>query len=161
MDDTLVPLAAVQAMMAACGPQIPEVDAIVQFPDGEAWAFQLDDGCVVYARYDEARQRIRFATDIGRPDPQHRLRTLESLLIFNILWQGELSMRMALSPDDDDNVVQMSVLPIVAVGPEALPPLLLEFKRVAGAWRDAIASGCQGEDGAAIALKLNAFALRV
>jgi hypothetical protein len=148
-------------MMAACGPQIPEVDAVVQSPDGDEWGVQLDDDSVVYVKYDEPHQRIRFATDVGQPAAQHRVRTLESLLIFNILWQGELNIRMALSPDEDGNVVQMCVLPINAVSQDDLPPLLAEFSRMARAWREAVASGCQGNEGADIAFQFSTFAIRV
>jgi hypothetical protein len=153
-------LAGLQAMMAECGPRIPEIDAVVQSPDGEAWGLQLDDDSLVYMRHDEPHQRIRFATDVGRPDAQNRMRTLEALLTFNILWQGELNIRMALSPDDD-NIVQMCVLPAEVVRPEVLPRLIPEFKRMAGAWREAIEKGCHGDDAAAIALQFNAFAIRV
>lgn len=127
----------IQLIMQEIGPQTPDIDAVVQHGEN-SWALQLDDMSILFIEYAADPDRLVFSTELGMPVPERRLEVCQLMLSYNLLWQENAGLTMALG------------------GPEGGATLLCEwrntepelqkfqeelrrFSQVAQAWRSYIA----------------------
>lgn len=134
-----------QAYMATLGPLVDAIENITEGPEGDEWRIELADASVVEIEFDTARQRIALSANLGAPEPEHRAHTCEMLLTFNLLWQDELPVRMAIG-SPGEQAVHMAELPASAFDPVDFHHRLSKFAAIAGRWRDHVANGCHAVD---------------
>jgi len=134
-----------QACMAALGPLVGEIEDVTEGPDSNEWRLDLEDGSVIEIEYDEARQRFALSADLGALPHEHRAHTCEVLLTFNLLWQDELPVRMAIG-SPGEHAVQVAELPATAFDPTNFHHHVSGFLALAARWRRHVANGCQAMD---------------
>ena len=85
----------VQLIMQEIGPQTPDIDAVVQHGE-DSWALQLDDASVVFMEYATAPDRLVLSMELGMPIPERRLEVCQLMLSYNLLWEENAGLTMAL-----------------------------------------------------------------
>ena len=56
----------VQLIMQEIGPQMPDIDAVVQHGE-DSWALQLDDTSILFIEYANDPDRLVLSTELGSP----------------------------------------------------------------------------------------------
>ncbi|MFS0754194.1 type III secretion system chaperone [Noviherbaspirillum sp. 1P10PC] len=85
----------VQLIMQEIGPQTPDIDAVVQHGE-DSWALQLDDMSILFIEYAADPDRLVLSTELGMPAPERRLEVCQLMLAYNLLWQENAGLTMAL-----------------------------------------------------------------
>jgi hypothetical protein len=85
----------VQLIMQEIGPQTPDIDAVVQHGE-DSWALQLDDTSIIFIEYAADPDRLVLSTELGMPIPQRRLEVCQLMLSYNLLWEENVGLTMAL-----------------------------------------------------------------
>lgn len=85
----------VQLIMQEIGPQTPDIDAVVQHGE-DSWALQLDDTSIIFIEYATAPDRLVLSTELGMPIPERRLEVCQLMLSYNLLWEENAGLTMAL-----------------------------------------------------------------
>ena len=129
-----------RAYMDTLGPLLDAIEDIAESPDGDGWRIELVDESVVEIEFDAARQRIALSADLGAPAPEHRAHTCEMLLSFNLLWQDEMPVRMAIG-SPGEHALQVAELPASAFNPTNFHHQLSGFMAHAARWRGHVANG--------------------
>lgn len=88
-------LESVQALMKELGPQVNNVDAVVQNGDS-TWAVQFDDGAVVFLEWDDQPSRLVLSAELGKIAEARQLEVLRLLLSYNLLWRDTGGVKTAL-----------------------------------------------------------------
>lgn len=127
----------IQLIMQEIGPQAAMIDAVVQH-GADSWAIQLNDGALVLLEYADNPERLVFSTDLGMPIPQRRLEVCQLMLSYNLLWEENTGLTMALGGPEGSAMLLFdwrSERPQL----DALRQALDRFAQVAGAWRSYVA----------------------
>lgn len=140
-------LAQLQESMARLGELLDGAEEIIEEADGDEWTIEFTNGDILEIEFDEARQRIAFSMVLGTPPFEHRAHTCEMLLTFNLLWQENLPVRMAVSGPGEE-VVLVAEFDLEVVQPEALHRHVVDFVTMADQWRDHVLSGFQLDEAA-------------
>jgi hypothetical protein len=140
-------LAQLQESMARLGELLDGVEEIIEEADGDEWTIEFTNGDMLEIEFDEARQRIAFSMVLGTPPSEHRAHTCEMLLTFNLLWQENLPVRMAVSAPGEE-VVLVAEFETVAVQAQDLNRCVADFAAIADQWRDHVLSGFQLDEAA-------------
>ena len=147
-------------LMADLGPATDAVATVAESPDGATWAIEMEDESVVHVDLDAELSRLALTTVLPSPTPEHRARTCEALLTFNLLWQDASAVRMALD-EPGGKIIQVAELAVAALSLQGLQDTLAEFVRKAALWRTAIAAGCGQAPCAEVFEHFGAHMLRV
>jgi hypothetical protein len=142
LESNMNTLAQLQESMARLGTLLDDVEEIIEEPDGDAWSIEFTSGDILEVEFDEAGQRIAFSMVLGTPPPEHRAHTCEMLLTFNLLWQEDVPVRMAVGAPGEE-VVQVAEFDLATMQPEDLPRHAIDFAAVADQWREHVLSGFQ------------------
>ncbi len=156
----MTPLEQIQQIFAELGPAGEDVATIAQGPDGCSWAVEMADETIVSAEFDAERERIALTIGLPKPAADRRIDTLEALLTFNLLWQSDSALRMAMDQPGGE-IVQVAELATAHLDAAALGAALAEFVAMADRWRAAIAAGCAAAVELAPAENFGASAMRV
>ncbi len=140
-----------QTGIAQLGELLDDIEEIVEEPDGNEWTIEMSDGTLLELEYDEERQRLSLSTTLGSPPPEHRAHTCEMLLTFNLLWQDEPPVRMAVGAPGED-VIQIAEFPLTTFDAHRLGQWVAEFHAMATDWSEHVASGFQFEEEAPLPL---------
>jgi hypothetical protein len=85
----------VELIMQEIGPQTPDIDAVVQHGE-DSWALQLDDASIIFIEYAADPDRLVLSTELGIPIRQRRLEVCQLMLSYNLLWEENAGLTMAL-----------------------------------------------------------------
>lgn len=127
----------VQLIMQEIGPQTPDIDAVVQHGE-DSWALQLGDTSIIFMEHATDPDRLVLSTELGMPVPQRRLEVCQLMLSYNLLWEENAGLTMALGgPEGGATLLSewRSEEPELQNFQEALR----KFTQVARAWRSYIA----------------------
>jgi len=147
-------------LMADLGPAMDAVATVVESADGANWAIEMEDELVVQVELDAQLARLALTTVLPSPSPEHRARTCEALLTFNLLWQDASAVRMALD-EPGGKIIQVAEWAVATPSLQGLQETLAEFVRKATLWRTAIEAGCGQEPCAKVFEHFGANMLRV
>jgi hypothetical protein len=127
----------IQLIMQEIGPQTTNIDAVVQHGEG-SWAIQLDDTSIVLMEYATGPERLVFSTELGMPLPQRRLEVCQLMLSYNLLWEENAGLTMALGGPEGSAMLLFewcSTQPTL----QDCQKELHRFSGIANAWRSYIA----------------------
>lgn len=127
----------VQLIMKEIGPQTPDIDAVVQHGE-DSWALQLDDTSILFIEYATEPDRLVLSTELGMPIPERRLEVCQLMLSYNLLWEENAGLTMALGGPEGGATLLCewrSTEPELQKFQEELR----RFSQVAQAWRSYIA----------------------
>jgi hypothetical protein len=127
----------VQLIMQEIGPQTPDIEAVVQHGE-DSWALQLDDTSIIFIEYAADPDRLVLSTELGTPVPQRRLEVCQLMLSYNLLWEENAGLTMALGGPEGGATLLCEWR---SMEPE-LPNFQQELRKisqVARAWRSYIA----------------------
>jgi hypothetical protein len=156
----MTPLEHVQQLFAELGPASEDVATVAQGPDGCSWAIEMADEAIVSVEFDAERERIALTIGLPKPAADRRIDTLEALLTFNLLWQSNSALRMAMDQPGGE-IVQVAELATAHLDVAKLGTALAEFLALAERWRTAIATGCTTAVELAAPENFGASAMRV
>jgi hypothetical protein len=127
----------IQLIMQELGPQTPNIDAVVQHGE-DSWAVQLDDTSIVLIEFATDPDRLVLSTELGTPLPERRLAVCQLMLAYNLLWEENAGLTMALGGPEGG---AMLLCGWRHTEPELqnFQKELLRFSQVANAWRRYIA----------------------
>lgn len=124
-------LSSIQAMLQDLGPNVPEIDAIIQSEDA-SWAIQFADESVVLLEWADDPARLMFSAGLGRPSDSRRLEVYQQLLRHN-LNRGEAGARAALGGPEGEAML-MREASVAQLLPADLSRQLQDFASLARAW---------------------------
>jgi hypothetical protein len=127
----------VQLIMQEIGPQTPNIDAVVQHGE-DSWALQLNDTSIIFMEYATDLDRLVLSTELGMPVPQRRLEVCQLMLSYNLLWEENAGLTMALGGPEGGATLLCgwrSTEPDL----QGFQEELRKFSQVAQAWRSYIA----------------------
>ena len=127
----------VQLIMQEIGPQTPDIDAVIQHEE-DSWALQLDDTSIIFIEYATYPDRLVLLTELGMPVPQRRLEVCQLMLSYNLLWEENAGLTMALG-GPEGGATLLCEWSSKEPGIQNFQEELRKFSRVAHAWRSYIA----------------------
>ena len=90
-----------QTMMEEIGPNMAEIEAVIQSEDRN-WAIQLEDQSIIMLEWAEKPDRIVLSSMLGIPSETMQLSVYEALLCYNLLWKDTGGVKMALAGPGGD-----------------------------------------------------------
>jgi hypothetical protein len=129
----------IQGLIEAVGPRVEAVQAVGQTSDTE-WAVLFDDDTTVMLDLVPGQQKLVLSIDLGRPAPESRLATYETMLAYNVLWQETGGVKMGLG-GTNGRLVQMFELSTASLDLDLMARVLEGFVAKALVWREQIAQG--------------------
>jgi len=98
----------IQTMLQELGPNVPDIDAILQ-SDDVSWAIQFSDETVIGLDWAEDPPRLMFSAALGRPAEDRRMLVYQQLLEHGMRWREIGGARGALGgPEGDAMLLQES-----------------------------------------------------
>ena len=85
-----------QAMMEEIGPDMAEIEAVIQSED-KNWAIQFEDQSIIMLEWAERPDRVILSSMLGIPSEAMQLSVYEALLCYNLLWKDTGGVKMALA----------------------------------------------------------------
>lgn len=85
-----------QIMMEEIGPNMTEIEAVIQSED-KNWAIQFSDQSIVMLEWADDPDRVVLTSLLGMPSESMQLSVYETLLCYNLLWRDTGGVKMALS----------------------------------------------------------------
>jgi hypothetical protein len=135
----MAPQEQVQGLIEAIGPRVEAIEAVGQTGDTE-WAVMLDEDTTVMLDLVAEQQKLVLSIDLGRPAPEARLATYETMLAYNMLWQETGGVKIGLG-GANGRLVQMFELSTAGLDLDLLARVLEGFVAKALVWREQIARG--------------------
>ena len=140
----------VQLIMQEIGPQTPDIDAVVQHGE-DSWALQLDDASIIFIEYAADPDRLVLSMELGMPAPERRLEVCQLMLAYNLLWQENAGLTMALG-GPEGGATLLCEWRSTEPGLKTFQEELRRYSRVARAWRAYIAQADVADSNAVRAL---------
>lgn len=89
--------ASVNELLAAVGPNLPDVEGVLQRGEDE-WLVRFPD-IDVALEFDEASKRLMLSADLDRPAPGNHVAVYEALMGYTLLWRETGGVAAALSAE--------------------------------------------------------------
>ena len=127
----------IHRLMTEIGP-VMQILEIEEFEEEKVWTLLMDEQTLLFADYDEERDRLMLSIELGKPATDNPAALYESLLRYNATWQQTDGVRMGL--DADDVVVQYFDITGSALDISLLQGVLHNLVQLAKHWRTALGS---------------------
>ena len=123
-----------QMLMQELGPQITEIDAVLQ-QDDTCWVLVLADETSITVEWAANPERLVLSSGLGRPVQGAELAVYETLLSYNLLWQDTGGVRMAIDGPQGE-VLLIYDLFDDHLSLAELQTVVLNLSNIAAIWRD-------------------------
>ncbi len=122
----------IQIMMEEIGPEMPEIEAVIQSEE-KNWAIQFEDQSIVMLEWTDRPDRIVLSAMLGTPAEKMQLSVYETLLCYNLLWKDTGGVKMALAGPGGELILLYELhTPDLALN--ELQTVLSNFSSIAQVW---------------------------
>lgn len=123
----------IQLLMQEIGPDMPEIDAVMQSEEN-SWAIQFDDETVVQIEWADEPSRLVLSSALGQVNPEMRLPVYETLLSYNLLWQDTGGVKAALAGPGGEVSLLYELFADTSLSLGDLRTVLLNFMQLTQLW---------------------------
>lgn len=126
----------IEILMSEIGPVLDpfEIDAIAEH---KSWAIFMEQDLAVLVQFDEQKNCLVLASELGAPPPGDRTALYELLLQLNYHWQTTGGNRMAID-GPGGNVTQVFEMGADGLDATRLSRVVASFTEAAKAWREIV-----------------------
>ncbi len=122
----------IQIMIEEIGPNMPEIEAIIQSEE-KNWAIQFEDQSIVMLEWADRPDRIVLSAMLGTPVEKMQLSVYETLLCYNLLWKDTGGIKMALAGPGGE-LILVYELHASELALNELQTVLSNFASIAQVW---------------------------
>ena len=122
----------IQIMMEEIGPNMPEIEAVIQSEE-KNWAIQFDDQSIVMVEWTDRPDRVVLSAMLGTPAEKMQLSVYETLLCYNLLWKDTGGVKMALAGPGGE-LILLYELHASELSLNELQTVLSNFTSIAQVW---------------------------
>lgn len=133
----------IQQLVQEIGPNMPEIDAIVQTEE-PSWAIQFSDETIIILEAADDPPRIVISAELGAAADAQQGNVYETLLCYNMMWRASGSMRVGLAGPQGTLIVSADVC-LADLTQSALQQEIEKFLKVARSWTQYVAQADKDE----------------
>ena len=126
----------VHNLMAEIGPLL-ELMQITESAEGNSWLLVVDEETAIDLDYNEMRNRVILAGEVGLPADENRYGFYETILQYNYLWEETDGLKMALD-GPAGNVWIMFDTTASDLDISMLQTVIVNFCETLRSWREAM-----------------------